>query len=294
MIKTTNERVLVLGASSWLGYLMIQQLSSKGVICAGSINLNDVFLGEGVLKYKIFDLETLQNALKDFEPAIIVNFLRGEDDNGLTLHKEVINYSNENKGYYMFASSILALDGYVNTPLEESLIAKSISEYGKFKANCEHLLLESSIDYSIIRFASVQGWVAHKFTRNERFLNNLYLGKPVIVNRGVRQNRMSANLLVLGITMLLQNRIKGTIHFGTTNDSDEVEFLREQAQIFGYNKNLVQEDGVRKVNLVAIPNKIYSVMGESYKSSEQDTLAELLKFEGLRKYINKLYECSNQ
>ncbi len=280
-----NKRILILGASSWLGYLLLQNLSLSNAILAGSICSNDIFLGQSVKKYTISNLITCKEALIDFEPNIVINFLRGENDEGFSIHNEIVKLIARTNGYYMYASSVLALDGYsLGTPLEESLQPKSISAYGQFKAKCELKLLASNINYSIIRFASVQGWVPHKLTRNELFLKKLQQNDKITVDKGVIQNRLSADKLIYGLRALLKRREVGVFHFGTEDHSDEIDFLRRQAKQFGYNPGLIVEGKRRDVNLVAIPNGINQILGNSYKSSEEDTLRDLLLLDGLKIY----------
>lgn len=286
MADFQNKRILIFGASSWLGSLLVDQLKSLDTTLAGTIYSNDIFLGKEVKKYSVSNVETTRVALRDFRPQLIINFLRGEDEEGFAIHNEIIEYAQDNAAYYMYASSVLALDGYsLETPLVESLMANSISDYGKFKAKCETSLLESNVNHSIIRFASVQGWVEHKLIRNEALLKKLKSNQYITVDKGVIQNRMSAATLISGLVALLLREEEGVFHFGTEDSSDEIDFLRAQAKQFGYDPQLIKEGKERHVNLVAIPNKIQKIMGASYKSFEKDTLRDLLQCEGLKKYI---------
>lgn len=285
-----NDKILILGSSSWLGYLLLEELS---------LNYSDVELASTVFNHKIKfnfnvklyaarNLEDYEAILRDFQPTIIVNFLRGENDQGMLLHQSLIKYSKIENTYYLYASSALALDGYKNIQLTENLLANGKSAYGLFKANCEQALYDSAINWCVLRFASVQGWVGHKITRNENFLMNLSKGQIITVDKGVLQNRMFANLMINGISKILENKNEDIIHFGTIDSSDEVDFLRKQAELFGYSPKLIESSAEeRNVNLVCVPNRIFKLLGDSYKVSEADTLSSLLKILELEKYINK-------
>lgn len=284
-----QQKVLVIGASSWLGYLLLKKLHdfSPNLILAGTIHRQEINLNF-VQLVKVGKLGQYEKLLFDFQPTVIVNFLRGENEDGIELHNRIIKYTKKTGGYYVFASSALALDGYTGRALTEDVLAQGKSPYGIFKAGCEQKLYDSSIKWCILRFASAQGWIDHKLTRNEIFLKKLKLGEEIKIDTGVIQNRMLAGIIVDGIVQLIEKKIEGIIHFGTIDSSEEVDFLKKQAELFGYSCNLIKEGKERNANLFTIPSKIYKLLGESYRQSEQDTLNGLLKFPALLKYKNNL------
>ena len=277
----TENRVLVLGASSWLGFLLVNQLASKNEKVAGTIFKSNVIFSSNVEIHRIKNIEDYDLIFDSFQPTVIVNFLRGEDEEGFQLHQNIIQYSKNNSCHYVYASSVLALDGYHNIDLVESLEAKSISPYGIFKANAERELYDSTISWCILRFASVQGWVGHKKTRNQVFLEKLANGTEVLVDRGIVQNRVLASLLIDGIIELMNDKISGIIHFGAEDSSEEFHFLQNQALAFGFKTDLIIETLPKNVNLVAIPNKVYELYGDKYKVTEKDTIEGLLQIKEL-------------
>ena len=282
----SKERILVLGASSWLGYLLIQQLSETDVILAGTVFRSEVTFPPTVEIFRTDNaVDSNEEIMQSFKPTVIVNFLRGEDEQGFQLHQKIIEIAKSNDSHYVYASSVLALDGYTNTDLVETLEAKSISPYGIFKANCEKELYNSVISWCLLRFSSVQGWVPHKSTRNQVLLEKLANNTEIKVDRGVLQNRILASLLVEGIVDLMSDRVTGIIHFGATDASEEYDFLRKQAEAFGFNSALVHlVDTNRNVNLVAIPGKIYDLYGDKYKVTEKETLEGILEIVELKNF----------
>lgn len=282
-----ENKVLILGSASWLGNLLIEELHLKfpKIKIAGTVYKNKIDFNFNLKLYHASNLIEYNNILNDFQPTLMVNFLRGEDNNGLILHKALINYAEKTKTHYIYASSALALDAYSGIELTENLQANGKSDYGLFKAKCEQALYDSNSKWCILRFASVQGWVKHKLTRNENLLLKLSKNEKIIVDKGVYQNRMMANLMIKGIVDLINFKTEGIIHFGTTDSSDEVDFLRRQAEIFGYSPKLIEmSDNERNVNLVCVPNRIFNILGESYKIKESDTLKDLSAISDLQKY----------
>lgn len=283
-----QDKILVLGSTSWLGYLLLEELSIKipQIPLASTIYKNKLDFNFNVKLFHASNLQDYNSILNEFQPTVIVNFLRGEDDNGMLLHKALISYAEKTKAYYLYASSALALDAYSGIELTENILANGKSDYGLFKAKCEQALYDSTSKWCILRFASVQGWVHHKLTRNENLLKNLSKGEKIIVDSGVSQNRMLANLMIKGIVDLIILKTEGIIHFGTIDSSDEVDFLQKQAELFGYSSKLIERSPVdRNVNLVCVPNRIFNILGETYRVSEKDTLQSLSEITELKKYI---------
>jgi len=277
--------VVVLGAASWLGYLLINQLSAlPHYQVVGSIYRQQPTFSPSVTLFPATSRAAHKAALLKFQPQVVVNFLRGEDEEGFAIHQDIIAYCIANQAHYIYASSALALDAYQNTVLTEKLTANSNSPYGIFKANCEKALYESNIDWTILRFSSVQGWVPHKQTRNEVFLKKMLSNEQITVDRGVVQNRMMADVLVEGIAQIIARGITGILHFGSTDSSEEYHFLQRVALLFGYDAGMVVEGNTREVNLVAVPSSIFTALGEKYRLTEQDTLNSLKEMQGLMAY----------
>ncbi|WP_197026336.1 sugar nucleotide-binding protein [Polaribacter sp. Hel_I_88] len=280
-------RVLVLGSTSWLGSLLLNQLNNSidSITLASTVYKNKLDFDFDIKLYKASSFESYRKIVKDFQPEVIVNFLRGEDQNGYQIHQDVIKYSASVNAHYIYASSALALDGYSNIDLTESILANGVSEYGIFKTKCEKLLYESNIMWTILRFSSLQGFCNHKFTRNENLLSKLKNNETITVDTGVFQNRMIADKMISGVVKIIQQKVEGIIHFGTTDSSDEIDFLRKQANIFGYSNDLIKASNInRKVNLNCIPEKIIQLFGDEFSVSEQDTLNKLLEIKEFQKY----------
>lgn len=281
---------MILGSASWLGYLLIKELQriNSNYKVSGTYNNQKVDFGEGVELYRAQKLEDFKRVIKLFEPTIVVNFLRGENDEGMAIHVYVENYISSIQGYYVYASSALALDGYGCKELTESLLAYAKEGYGLFKAKAEEHLYESHSKWCILRFSSVQGYVPHKQTRNEIFLNRLINGENVSVHSGVIQNRMYADLMIKALIDIIILEYHGIVHFGTVDSSEEVNFLKAVANTFGFSEDLIcASKQIRSINLNCVPKVIFNLFGNKYKVQELSTIESLTKIEAFQKYIRK-------
>lgn len=279
---------MVLGAASWLGYLLVDQLASiPRYRVFGSLHIQQPNLPASVTFFRAGRSREYIKALEQYQPEVIVNFLRGEDSEGAAINDAVINYCSVNNGHYVYASSALALDGYEDILLSEDLLGKSKSIYGRFKAACEAAILKGNITCSIIRFSSVQGWVPHKVTRTESFLRKMRAGEAVQVDRGVVQNRMVADLLVEAIEEIIHSTAEGVFHFGTTDASEEYHFLRNLAITFGYDSDRVIAGSQKDINISLLPGKNVKQLAGKFCQTEADTLSYLRNLSALSAYHEK-------
>jgi dTDP-4-dehydrorhamnose reductase len=280
--------ILILGVSSWLGYELVASLNRSNFVgqITGTYHHTSVHLPNDIKQIFTNSKNDIVPLVDQLKPDVVVNFLRGETEADYVVHCQLHKRLREMQSHYVYASSILALDGYQDTNLTEGLQANAVSDYGKFKARCEQVFEPEDLNWCVLRFASVQGWVPHKRTRNEVFLTKLAMGYTIEVDQGVRQNRMLASLLTDGLVNILTKRFNGVFHFGTVDSSEEHVFLRRLASCFGYSPDLVVPGKERKVNLVAEPGRILLRLGQDYRVTEQDTLRSLSQLKGLQKYYS--------
>lgn len=285
MLDPSSKRILVLGAASWLGYLLLTELAQDvSYSCIGSLHRQKPAFPERVKLFTATSIADYEKALLFYQPTVIVNFLRGEDPEGLGIHRTVIRYCQDASAHYIYASSALALDGYSDVPLTEDLLANGVSPYGKFKAMCEDGLQASGLAWTILRFSSVHGYAPHKLVRTESFLRKLKGQELIKVDRGVVQNRMAVNVLIAGVQQIIRERKNGVFHFGTKDSSEEYYFLKKVAEVFGYAPEKILEGQKRSVNIALVPHRIIVELGKEYEQTEADTLHYLDKHPYFQKY----------
>jgi dTDP-4-dehydrorhamnose reductase len=280
-------RWLVMGAGSWLGHLLLEQEAAAGAQLFGTIHRqqpND--LPASVQLQPAHSADDYLRWVEEFKPDILVNFLRGEDEAGFSVHTTLADHCRRHGIFYVYLSSVLALDGYQGEELREELPPRSITPYGQFKACCENYLQEKGGEALVVRFASAQGWVPHKPTRNEMFLSKIARGEKVTVDTGVSQNRLPADWLMEALRALAGQRISGVVHLGATDASEELDFLRREAAAFGWSPQLVEAGRARAVNLNCRPGKIFQIFGERFRRNEADTLDFLVRHPGLQRWHN--------
>jgi dTDP-4-dehydrorhamnose reductase len=281
-------RVLILGITSWIGFRLAERLHAQpgDWQVSGTSRNMAVVPGLHAELHRAADEPDFQRVLEIAQPAIVINLLRGEDAAGMAVHRAILEWCVGHAALYCYASSALALDGYEGVPLTEDLPARSISSYGQFKQACEaQLQARPGCHHLILRFASIQGWVPHKATRNEVFLRKLAAGQEVTVDRGVLQNRILDRTLAAAVVDLLAADATGVVHLGAADASEEFTFLQRVAEAFSYDPARVKSGASREVNLVVQPHRLYELFGDRYRVTEAQAVRALLDYEGLRRCV---------
>ncbi|MBA4135854.1 MAG: hypothetical protein C0518_00900 [Opitutus sp.] len=285
------SEVVILGARSWIGFRLTEAFARarpEWRVLGTSAVAPAVFpsgvpaLPTLVAARTTAEISALVRAQR---PRVVINLLRGEDENDRSIHLAVARACSEAGCRYLYASSVLALDGYtLGGPLAEDLPARSVTPYGQFKGSCEAVLLEEFTrgDWQILRFASIQGWSPWKPSRNEAFLRKIVAGTPVVVDVGVRQNRLQDTVFAAAVVdVALCAECQGVFHFGADDFSDEVDFLRAVAWAFGLDGALVRPGVRREVNLSVSCERLHAVTGNRWRRLEAETLTGLRTEPGL-------------
>ena len=282
----SKKTVLVLGSASWLGSLFLSKIDKSDFSITATYYNTFLNFDESIDLVEAKLISSYISFIDSIQPDCIINFLRNDNYKELDIHKEIIEYCENNElCHYVICSSVLALDGYKNKALTEDLLAKSISDYGIFKSKCEEMLYDTRIKYSILRFASLQGYCNHKVVRNEYLLRQLKNGQSIRVDQKVIQNRMFADDAVDLMIKIVEQQITGIIHLGAIDSSDEIDFLRKQAVFYGYKKErIIPKKYIRNANLNCIPKKIHEISPDSKQFTEADTLSKIFKIDEYLKY----------
>ncbi len=97
----TVERWMVLGAGSWLGYLLLAQ---EGAGDTGETRLLGTVhrqlpggLPEKVILQPVKHRGDIARLAGEYRPTVLVNFLRGEDPEDLAMHEELATFAAGNR-----------------------------------------------------------------------------------------------------------------------------------------------------------------------------------------------------
>ncbi|MGZ3695987.1 MAG: sugar nucleotide-binding protein, partial [Bdellovibrionota bacterium] len=199
--------------------------------------------------------------LEKLPPATVINLNRGEEAADFALHRRIIEIQNRNSSRYIYASSFNAVDAELSRPHHENDPAASQSVYGKFKARCEQELLKTCGRPLAFRFAATHGWAPNRMARTQEFLEKLRKGENIIVTKGILQNRSFVGDLAEQIaTLSLADQAQGIFHLGTSDFSEEIDFLKKMAQAFGYDASQVIAGEANQCNAVMLMERLPSLL----------------------------------
>jgi dTDP-4-dehydrorhamnose reductase len=153
------NRILILGASGFIGSLLYRELSPYFDV-QGTYHSNSDALFENQVMHQ-FNVETdsITPLLESIQPNYIISSLRGDFKSQYDIHQEIINYvkSVDHSRLY-FLSTVNVFDGKSKFPAYEDDPLIPESNYGKFKASVERSIRElSSEKYALLRLPMVLG-----------------------------------------------------------------------------------------------------------------------------------------
>jgi dTDP-4-dehydrorhamnose reductase len=279
-IMTPPKKILILGASSWIGHYLVEALSKTStqekVEILGTFFKNKPTLPCTWIPFDYQSSDSFFNVFSEFKPDVVVNLLGGTDEALFQFHKKLIETLHSTSTLYVFMSSSMAFDGEPSRPHIETDPVNGTSVYGKFKADCEKALRDVSKNYAIVRISAVHGFAPNKISRTERFLKRLSLGEKIEVDGGVFQNRLCiADMAEMLSTLILRSAV-GIFHLGTIDQSEEIEFLGKLAKGFGYPETqLVLKPGPVKY-LTVVPERIFGILGSGFRKTEEETIQKIL------------------
>ncbi|WP_372654510.1 sugar nucleotide-binding protein [Halobacteriovorax sp.] len=281
------KKVLILGSSGWIAHYLIPSLKKEFGDChiVGSVVNNRPDHNIDIFQASNDQLEVIDEQIITLNPDIVINMTRGEDDNAFSLHKYLIEKSQTLNFHYNYFSSFNAVDGNVENEHYEDELPNSQTEYGEFKAKCESELTRYGDNFSIFRFGATHGWAPNSQTRTELFLEVMLSGESLTIDRGVLQNRLATNHLANMMAAVLQRKGTGVFHFGASDGSEEIDFLRNLAESFGHPREQIIEGGTNICNALMIPERTIKLIGSEYEKREEETVFAVRHMIRLAQYI---------
>jgi dTDP-4-dehydrorhamnose reductase len=288
--------IVVLGASGWIGHYLvpaIKRLSPHAHVTAvyrsrkPSFHMDDNSGDStGIRGVEMIQSDDDALTLEKLPPATVIGLIRGEEESDFELQQRIIAIQNKNHSRYVYASSFNAVDADLSRAHLESDLGHAQSDYGKFKARCEREILETCKQSVIFRFGATHGWAPNREARTQDFLSKLARGETVEVKRGILQNRSFVGDLAEQIARLADSpKAEGVFHLGTSDFSDEIDFLLGLAEAFGYDKAQVTEGESTACNAVMHMERLPALLSNYTLPTESETMAKVSAQAELRKFV---------
>ena len=170
------ERILILGASGFIGNALYKELCSF-FDTHGTYHTSNAAFEENH-QFHQYDIETenIEILLQNVKPTVIISAVRGSFDAQIIAHFEIINYILTHNCKLLFISSANVFDAFTNFPSYEYDKTLSQSIYGRFKIKIENALLRlPNHKYNILRLPMVFGHNSPRLKQIKTLTQLLYM-----------------------------------------------------------------------------------------------------------------------
>ena len=259
-------KILITGATGMLGRVLTKTLSQKTeyiIYAVSRKNQKDKF-DNGVINWLCFDLTNLIELAKTIsllKPdliihcAAVVNVDQCEEmkDYVDSLNKgfiDIVSFNSPNTKI-IFVSSDSVFDGVSGNYLEADE-TEPLNYYAKSKVDAEEKLINSELNYLILRTnifgyhlpksSSLVEWAIEKLSKSEKIggFNDVYFN-PLYVDQ-----------LSEIILKLIDLKVEGIINIASDTKLNKYDFLLEIAEVFGFDKKLIEKKSVNEFDFKAI------------------------------------------
>ena len=232
MIKrNTKERILILGASGFIGGAIYKELNSYfktfGTYCRGDkgFEKNRHFFQYNVSEDDIFEI------LNITKPTIIISTLRGDFSAQIIAHKHIAEYTTIHKNRFIFISSANVFDAYSKYPSYEYDTTLSNSIYGHFKIKIEHILQRlPKKQVAILRIPMVFG---SQSPRIEELKLHLHEKVSIEIFPNLIMNVTTGSKLTQQIHYIINRKKYGVFHLGSNDLVHHDEFIKNIINALG-------------------------------------------------------------
>ena len=226
MLSPENKhRILILGASGFLGNAMYKELCSYfktyGTYCKpnAALEKNKHFFQYNVAEYDVIEI------LESVKPSIIISSLRGDFYAQTLAHQHIVEYLKINDCKIIFLSSANVFDAYSKYPSYEEDKTLSESIYGHFKIKIENMLLRlPKRQVSIIRLPMVFG---SQSPRIKEIKIHIYDKSAIEIFPNLIMNVTTDLKLTQQIHYIINRNKSGVYHLGSTDLVHHDEFIQE-------------------------------------------------------------------
>jgi len=246
------DKILILGSSGLVGKALSKELNKKYKVY-GTYNSSKL-VPINSFYFDISEINKIINILDTVKPLNIVYCLRGNFNDQITLLKELVEYLKRENGKIYFCSTANVFDGDTTIPHLKDHEPIAESDYGKFKIECEKILVNGLGDNSII-FRLPMIWGKNS-PRLNRIVTALTTNEKIDIHTHLYLNNNTDMMLSKQISYIIDNDLKGIFHLGSNEVINYYEFVKKIITNFGYKNPKFNKEDVpaEKYYLAVLPN----------------------------------------
>ncbi|HMT30359.1 MAG TPA: SDR family oxidoreductase [Bacteroidia bacterium] len=252
-------KILITGSNGLLGQKLVYQLlKTPGVqICATSKGTNRITIKEGYqyIPLDITDRADVKKVVESFQPDCIINTAAMTNVDACELDKAgcdalnvnavryLIEFSKPFNTHFIHLSTDFVFDGK-NGPYKEDDIPNPLSYYASSKLESEKIVMDSGMDWAILRTIIIYG-VVDDVQRSNLVLwtkSSLEQGKSInVITDQFRSPTLAEDLADACISAAIK-RAKGIYHVsGPEEDLDSIiNIVKRVADYYGLDQSLIK------------------------------------------------------
>jgi len=262
-MKEKKTRILILGASGFLGHSIYKELSQYfNTYGTYRLPTKKYLNNKSFFEYDHKE-DDIVEILQKVKPTIIISALKGLFETQIIAHRHATDYLKLNsETKIIFLSSANVFDAYSKYPSYENDTRLSNSIYGLFKIKIEYLLQKlPKKSWTIIRLPMVFGL---KSNRINEIMELARMNEPIELFPNLIINVCSVEKLTRQLHYIINRNKSGIFHCGSSDLVHHEYFM----------KDLIKCLGVKKPKYKFV-----------YTTNEERYLAVLPKFNSLPKYL---------
>ena len=271
--KENKHRILILGASGFLGNVIYRELCSY-FKTFGTYNTpsNSLEKNKHFFQYNIEE-DDVYEILDIVKPTIIISALRGDFSAQFIAHKHLAEYVFSKQVKLLFLSSANVFDAYSKYPSYETDKTLSNSVYGHFKIKIENMLLRlPKKQVAILRLPMVFGVQSPRVLE---IIQNIKEKEPIEIFPNLIMNVTTESKVTQQIHYIINRNKHGVFHLGSSDLVHHDDFIKEIASTLGLTKAVFKQ--VYTTNddryLAVLPK--YNLLPKNLQLQSQKILTEL-------------------
>ncbi len=237
--KTGKERILILGASGFLGNAIYKELCGYFKTFGTYFTPKNEFVKNKQFTHYNHTEDDIFEILNWIKPTIVISALRGDFNTQVLAHQHLVEYIATHDCKVLFLSSANVFDAYSKFPSYEFDKTYSNSVYGHFKIKIENMLMKlTKQKWAIIRLPMVFG---PSSPRVEELLTSIRNNEPVEVFPNLVMNVTSFDKVSQQIHYIINRKKVGIFHLGSNDLVHHDDFIKELLQNLGIEKPLLKQ-----------------------------------------------------
>jgi len=270
------KRILILGASGFIGNAIYKELGPY-FATFGTYYSNKKYRNNQQFYHFDHTQEDVHEVLKKVKPKLIISAVRGPFEDQIDLHQQLIEHVKYFDCRLLFLSSSNVFDAFHHYPSYEFDKTLSESVYGRLKIKIENDIMRlAPSKYVIARLPMVYGLHSPRVKEIETLMAEQ---KPLEVFPNTIVNLISDRKLTQQIHYIINQKLTGIFHLGTTDLITHYDFHKRLAAKRGWDKLVFKQvfttNDMRYIAVLPKENKLPPHLMPTCEAVLEDSYASM-------------------